>query len=278
MPENLDSKTVAGFGYEWTRFDQAPVIETGELERLFQEYFKIFPWSELPDTAVGFDLGCGTGRWARFVAPRAGRLHCIDASPRAISVATRNLREFSNCFMHLASVDSMPLEDNSMDFGYSLGVLHHLPDTAAGIRSCVAKLKHGAPFLLYLYYAFDNSPTWFRLLWRVSDLFRRGVSRSPHWARSSISELIAAFVYFPLARFSRVLEKRGFNVRNIPLSYYRHRSYYVMRTDALDRFGTRLERRFTSRQIRDMMTHAGLERISFSDSPPYWCAVGFKAS
>jgi hypothetical protein len=49
-----------------------------------------------------------------------------------------------------------------------------------------------------------------------------------------------------------------------------------MRTDALDRFGTRLERRFTADQIKDMMEKAGLNRIKFSDSAPYWCAVGYK--
>ena len=51
-----------------------------------------------------------------------------------------------------------------------------------------------------------------------------------------------------------------------------------MRTDALDRFGTRLEKRFTQKQIREMITGAGLENIVFSKSEPYWCAVGYKAS
>jgi hypothetical protein len=45
-----------------------------------------------------------------------------------------------------------------MDFGYSLGVLHHLPDPRAGLAACVTKLKPGAPMLVYIYYAFDNRP------------------------------------------------------------------------------------------------------------------------
>jgi hypothetical protein len=49
-----------------------------------------------------------------------------------------------------------------------------------------------------------------------------------------------------------------------------------MRTDALDRFGTPLEQRFTRAQITKMMTAAGLENIRFSDGFPFWCAVGFK--
>jgi len=49
-----------------------------------------------------------------------------------------------------------------------------------------------------------------------------------------------------------------------------------MRTDALDRFGTRLEQRFTKKQIIKMMKNSGLEDISFSEENPYWVAVGFK--
>lgn len=62
----------------------------------------------------------------------------------------------------------------------------------------------------------------------------------------------------------------------LPLGFYRHLSFYTMRTDALDRFGTRLEQRFTRKQIQSMMESAGLINIRFSDDAPYWCAVGIR--
>jgi ubiquinone/menaquinone biosynthesis C-methylase UbiE len=269
---NVDRSVIEGFGQEWTKFDQREVAQ-GELRAMFEAYFAIFPWAELPVDATGFDLGCGSGRWARFVAPRVARLHCTDASPAALEVARRNLNEYSNCTFHCASVDDIPLPDNSADFGYSLGVLHHVPDTQQGLLDCVRKLKSGAPFLLYLYYAFDNRPWWFRMMWRISDIARQLLCRLPFAIRSVFCDLIAAAVYWPLARFSAALERLGMNVSHFPLSAYRHRSYYAMRTDALDRFGTRLERRFTREQMRQMMEQAGLERITFSDSI-FWCAVG----
>src|SRR5690606_14689030 len=128
----------------------------------FARYFAIFPWDDLPANAEGFDLACGSGRWARVVAPRVRRLHCIDASERALAVAARNLRDVNNCEFDHATVDRIPLADASADFGYSLGVLHHVPEPAAAIRACVRKLKPGAPLLLYLYYALENRPKWFR--------------------------------------------------------------------------------------------------------------------
>jgi SAM-dependent methyltransferase len=173
-------------------------------------------------------------------------------------------------------VDAIPLDDNSMDFGYSLGVLHHVPDTLSGLKSCVQKLKPGAPFLLYLYYAFDNKPSWYRALWKASEIGRGAISHAPHGARDAVCTALAASVYFPLARGAKLLEKAGRNVENLPLSIYRDRSFYTMRTDARDRFGTQLEQRFTRAEIQEMMEKAGLENIRFSDSVPYWCAVGTK--
>ncbi len=273
---NADTKTVEGFGREWSRFDQSG-LSSDEARAVFDQYFHLFPWSTLPPDAAGFDLGCGSGRWAKLVAPRVGTLHCIDASAQALDVAKRTLAVVSNAVFHHASVADIPLADGSMDFGYSLGVLHHIPDTAAGLKSCVSKLKPGAPFLTYLYYAFDNRPAWFRALWKVSDAGRRLVSRAPAPIPALVSDAVAASVYAPLACTAGILESLGVNVEAFPLSSYRHRSFYTMRTDALDRFGTQLEHRFTAEQIRTMMRDAGLRDVIVGDGFPYWCAVGRRA-
>jgi ubiquinone/menaquinone biosynthesis C-methylase UbiE len=268
---------VNGFGDEWTRYDQSELNEK-ELQDLFQAYFGIFPWEDLPPGAVGFDMGCGSGRWARLVAPRIGKLLCIDASHQALSVARRNLQTFDNCELVLGSFEALPLADGSMDFGYCLGVLHHVPDPQAGIEACVQKLKPGAPFLVYMYYAFDNRPPWFRALWRLTDLGRRGISRLPTHYRHYFTLPIALLIYLPLARFAAVLEAFHFKVDNLPLAAYRRRSFYTMKTDALDRFGTVLEKRFTAGQIEQMLHHAGLRHVTVSSTAPYWCCIGWKES
>jgi SAM-dependent methyltransferase len=274
---NADKAVIDGFGDEWSRFDQSE-LSARELGDLFDLYFGIFPWDRLPKEARGFDLGCGSGRWARQVAPRVGKLTCIDASREALEVARKNLAEAPHCELVQASVDEIPLADGSQDFGYSLGVLHHVPDTARGLKACVDKLKPGAPFLLYLYYFFDDRPRWFRGVWKASDLMRQGISRMPHSMRYLSSQVMALAAYYPLARIAWLAEKAGFkHVDSIPLAFYRNRSFYTMRTDALDKFGTRLEQRFTRPQIQAMMEKAGLTGIVFSERPPYWVALGYKA-
>lgn len=276
MTRNIDIETVRGFGDEWTRFDQRDVPRQ-EMAEMFSMYFDIFPFSEASRGWEGFDAGCGSGRWAALVAPRVRTLHLVDASDEALAVARQNLAGMPNCDFACASIDDMALADGSQDFGYSLGVLHHVPDTAAAIASCVRKLKPGAPFLVYLYYAFDNRPWWFAYLWRTSDALRQVIARLPHGLRYAVSQLLAAIVYWPLARAAAAGERAGFDVSAWPLAFYAHRSFVVMRNDSLDRFGTRLERRFTRAQIARMMTAAGLERIAFSDHAPFWCAIGYRS-
>jgi ubiquinone/menaquinone biosynthesis C-methylase UbiE len=272
---NIDHATVADFGDEWTRFDQRN-LPAAELDALFDQYFKVFPWESISHDAEGFDMGCGSGRWAARIAKRVGVLHCVDASEEALVVARRNLSHLDNCVFHHASVDSLPLKDASMDFGCSLGVLHHVPDTAAGIEACVRKLKPGAPFLLYLYYDFEGRPRWFRLLWRATDLARRRISRLPRRAKVMVTTVIASLVYLPAARLAKGLHRLGRSTAGMPLAQYKDLSFYTMRTDALDRFGTRLEKRFSRKQIDEMMRAAGLTDVRFSESVPFWCAVGYR--
>jgi ubiquinone/menaquinone biosynthesis C-methylase UbiE len=278
LDDNVDPQVARGFGEEWSTFrqDEDHLSEQQRLS-IFDDYFRIFPWQRLPPGGgIGIDVGCGTGRWSMLVAPRVAHLHVLDASPEALSVARQNLRSAANVSFHAASVADMPLPNASLDFAYSLGVLHHVPDTTAAITAIAGKLKPGAPFLVYLYYALDNRPAWYRALWRASNAGRLVISRLPHQLRFVISQIIAVLVYWPLARAARLLSRLGRSPRALPLSYYADKSFYVMRTDAYDRFCTRLEKRFTRPEIEAMLKHAGFVDIGFSDSEPFWCAVGIK--
>lgn len=277
MDSNLDSKTVDGFGSEWKKYDQSKLPDE-EHSLLFGNYFSIFPWHLVDEKSIGFDMGCGSGRWAKLVAPHVGTLFCVDPSD-AIYVAEKNLQKQPNCIFFKRSVGDYIADDNSMDFGYSLGVLHHVPDIERGLRDCVKLLKVGAPFLLYLYYSFDNQSRFYKVLWYTSNILRLIIARLPDPLKSWTCLLIAAVVYLPLARLSLILEKVRFSqsmVNKIPLNFYRKLSFYTMKTDALDRFGTRLEKRFSKGEIFTLMKNAGLDQIKFSGKAPYWCAVGIK--
>lgn len=277
--KNLDEPTVEGFGEEWAHFDQSKLTDT-EREKIFQDYFGLFPWHLLPASgAVGLDAGCGSGRWGQIVASKVKKLYLLDASLKALSVARNNLSNYSNVtFIHKPIEEDM-LPEASLDFAYSLGVLHHLPDPQLALSAIAKTLKPGAPLLVYLYYDFDNRPFYYKWLWKISDMFRWLICRSPFSIRLFFCNVIAGIIYWPFARMSLVLERLlGKTPVHWPLEYYKNESFYTMRTDALDRFGTRLETRFSKNKIQNLLEKAGFEKIVFSEAPPYWCAVGLKCT
>ena len=271
---NIDEATARAFDDKWG----ASYGGTANPERtreVFDAYFSMFPFEELVE-AEGFELGCGNGRHAAIISNLVGRLHCIDPSPNGLTVARARMPGRRHVEYHLADVDNIPLPDDSQDFGYSMGVLHHIPNTEAALASCVAKLKPGAPFLLYLYYDFENRPLWFRAIWRTSDIGRRFISNLPFRVRKAACDAIAITVYWPLARTSGLLARAGIDVEGLPLSSYRTARLGNMRMAALDRLGTRLEQRFSRASIIGMMERCGLTNIR-TKGPPYWVAIGRKA-
>ncbi len=274
--KNVDVATVEGFGDEWSRMPQDTVSDA-EVQRSFELYFGVFPWSALPTEARGCDFGCGSGRWAAKVAPKVGHLTVLDASEEALEVAKTNLADHPNVKPVHASVSDTPFATASLDFAYSLGVLHHVPDTDAAVAEIARVLKPGAPFLVYLYYAFDNRAPWFRALWQLSDVGRKRISRLPHGPRYAVSQAIAGLVYWPLARAGGALKRVGALPESWPLKFYVNHSFYVMRTDALDRFGTQLEKRYTKEECIALLERHGFKDVRVSTEMPYWTLCGIRA-
>jgi hypothetical protein len=112
----------------------------------------------------------------------------------------------------------------------------------------------------------------FEVFGKISELFRRFISWMPFFLRYAPSQAIALLIYWPLARAAKYLPVPN----SWLLKFYADRSFYFIRTEALDRFGTKLEKRFTKQQIEVMLKAAGLEDIRFSDSDPYWACAACK--
>ena len=93
-----------------------------------------------------------------------------------------------------------------------------------------------------------------------------------------VCDILAIFIYLPAVLLSKIVSSLfgKIAIKNLPLSFYYDKSWNVIRNDALDRFGTPLEQRFSKAEIKMMMESAGLTDIIFSEVKPYWHAVGRK--
>jgi SAM-dependent methyltransferase len=272
---NVDMETVNSFGAEWEAFHE---FGESDIKQIGSDYFDIVDERHISKKTVALDVGCGSGRWSKFLAPKVGFIEAIDPS-EAVFSALKLTKNIPNLRITRAGVDSIPFPDDSFDFVFSLGVLHHIPDTAAAMKSCVRKLKPGGHFLVYLYYSLDNRSAAFKAIFRMTNGVRKVICRMPTGMKNATCNVIGGVVYWPLARFSNLMRKMGSRsaYKKIPLSWYGDKSFYIMRNDALDRFGTPLEQRFSKVQIERMMKDCGLTDIIFSPNEPYWHAIGRKA-
>jgi SAM-dependent methyltransferase len=269
---NIDAGVVASFGEEWSKFH---AFTKAEIDNIGDMYFDILNENIVNKNTYAIDIGCGTGRWSKYLADKVGFIEAVDPS-KAIFSADRLLAQNDNVRLSMASTDNLPFADETFDFGMSIGVLHHIPNTQKAMSDSVQKIKIGGYFYTYLYYDLENKGIFFKFLLGLATALRFVVSRLPAGIKKFVCDVIAVCIYMPFVLLGRFLKKIGLKkvAEALPLSVYQNQTFFIVRNDALDRFGTTLEQRFSRTEIRTMMQVAGLDDIVIADTLPYWHAIG----
>lgn len=271
--ENLDQGVIDGFGHEWAAFDYTETETADALDVQFAAYCATIDLAQFdPLTSVAADFGAGSGRWSSRLAPFFSLVYALEPSNGANKVLRNKFIGDSQIVVlqETVGVNSIPVA--SLDLAMSLGVLHHIPDTGLAVRDVSRSIKPGGYFLCYLYYNLENKPMYYRLIFRASNFVRGIISKLPQPVKRFVAKIIAALIYWPLARLSKVLEKLGCNTSNLPLHHYANMPFVMLANDALDRFGTSLEQRFSKAEITEMLRAADfdLTTLKFSDTEPFW--------
>ena len=271
--ENLDQNVIDGFGHEWAAFNYTETETAEALDAQFAAYCAPLDLSQFdPETSVAGDFGAGSGRWSSRLAPYFSLVYALEPSGGAMTVLRKKFMADPKIVVLQETVGVNSIPAASLDLAMSLGVLHHIPDTALAIKDVARSIKPRGVFLCYLYYNLENKPGYYRLIFKGVNLVRRVISSLPQPAKRVSATIIAALVYWPLARLSKVLNKSGRNTSNLPLHHYAEMPFVMLANDALDRFGTSLEQRFSKAEIMQMLGAASfdLTTLKFSDLEPFW--------
>ena len=86
-----------------------------------------------PDWVVA-DLGCGTGNAAELLAPCVERVIAVDESEPMLRAAGQRLDDAANVECRRGELESLPLDDASVDAVVCLLVLHHVGDPGVAVR------------------------------------------------------------------------------------------------------------------------------------------------
>ncbi len=271
--ENLDQGVIDSFGHEWATFDYGEAETTEALNAQFDAYCAPIDLSKFdPKNSIAGDFGAGSGRWASRLVPYFSLVYALEPSDGASKVLKKKFSDEAKIVVLQETVgaNSIPLE--SLDLAMSLGVLHHIPDTGLAIKDVSLRIKPGGMFLCYLYYNLENKPFFYKLIFKAVNAVRKIISLLPQRIKRIVCSSIAAIIYWPLARFSKIINKIGMNTSNIPLHHYADMPFVMLANDALDRFGTSLEQRFSKAEITEMLNSAGFDisTLRFSESEPFW--------
>ena len=139
------------FGFQWKRFARTQLDSANGTTRSRDTFVEKTGWSlaELKGKRI-LDVGCGMGRFAEIAADAGAEVYGVDLS-RAVEAAYAHLGSRPNVRIFQADVMSLPFEPASFDFIYSIGVLHHTPDTRAAFLRLPALLKPGGAITIWVY-------------------------------------------------------------------------------------------------------------------------------
>jgi SAM-dependent methyltransferase len=150
---------------------------------------------------VVLDAGVGAGRYAEVMARWGAEVVGVDLT-RAVDAAAENLSQEPTAHLVQADIFALPFRDGTFDLTYSIGVLHHTPDTAGAFRRVAATVKKGGYLAVYVYFAGG-------LARYVSDFLRTITTRLPRpivYYASTIAIPLHAVHQLPLVgRLSQIL-------------------------------------------------------------------------
>ena len=272
--ENISDLVVRDFGLEWMKFKD---YSDKDIRSFAIMYFDILDDTIINKNTYALDIGCGTGRWTKYLSDRIGFIEAIDPSS-AVVAADHLLRDVDNVRISKASVETIPFDDETFDFVMSIGVLHHIPDTQKAMIDCVKKVKRGGFFYVYLYHNLDGAGRLTKMIFRCSETLRNYVSKLPPMTKKFACNFLAVTTYLPFVFAGKLLRFFGLDgiAKRLPLSDYQNKSFFIIRNDALDKYGTTLEQRFSRDEVITLMRNSGLGDIVVSPSSPYYHAIGKK--
>jgi SAM-dependent methyltransferase len=170
------------FGFQWKRFARTQLDSANGTPQSRDTFVEKTGW-RLDDLrgATVLDAGCGMGRFAEICANAGADVHAIDLSV-AVEAAYANLSSRSNVSIYQADIMNLPFANGSFDRIYSLGVLHHTPDTHAAFARLVPLLKPGGTITIWVY-------STELLVWRGGEVLRRFTPRLSQQTLLKLSRL-----------------------------------------------------------------------------------------
>jgi SAM-dependent methyltransferase len=263
----LHRRTQQSFGYQWTVF--------GEMSDQFHDDFLNYIAPVSPDFFVGkrgLDAGCGFGRHLYYAVQFGAQMIGLDFS-RAIVRAKEIAGELERVQFVQGEIQRPPIRPRSLDFAYSIGVLHHTPDPEGAFRALLPLVRPGGSIFIWVY---SKSR-------KLTNTLLEAVRRVSSWLPLSVTRvlsLIGALVdwcgfILPYRLTRRVLGPSIDRFVWPRIKLYARYPFQVVYADWFDRLSAPIRFYYDDTDLAGWATRAGLVNVQISPTGLYgWRLYG----
>jgi len=160
------------FSFQWNRFSHIQLDSfnnTKESEQTFLEKTG-FRLAELKGKLI-LDAGVGAGRFSDVASAFGAEVIGVDLS-LSVEASYKSIGSRPNVHIVQADIFHLPFKEQIFDFIFSIGVLHHTPNTKEAFLALVPHLKTGGEIAIWVY----DSYTPFK---KITDGIRKISTRLP---------------------------------------------------------------------------------------------------
>jgi len=253
----------SSFGRQWNWFRTVQLDSSNGTRQSENALTAATGWTEQDYAGrLVLDAGVGAGRFAEVVAKKGGEVVGVDLTA-AVDAAYQNLGTDPKVHLVQADIFALPFRTDTFDLAYSIGVLHHTPDTAAAFERVAATVKKGGGFAVYLYAAYGS---WYR----GSDVLRKLLTtRLPPSVMLALSALaIPAYYVYRVPVLGKVFQAL------MPISM--HRDWRWRWLDTFDWYTPTYQWKHWYPEVYRWFRANGFLDVEIFDSP--LCMRGVKTS
>lgn len=272
VPRFVPNDNYAGsFGLQWNKFEKTQIDSRVQTNRSRTRFLEETLWdSELLNNKLVLDAGCGAGRFSEIALELGSRLIAVDFSS-AVDTAQKNLKSEKKLVVQ-ADLSNLPIQSNSMDYIYCIGVLQHTKNPETIVKELVRCLKLDGELTLTFY----EDSSWHVKLYSKY-LVRPITKRIP--PKLLLKILVkTSFIWFPLSSWLFKLPQPLSRIFRflIPIANYVEYEY-KSRQDALneaildtfDMLSPAYDRPIKKSTILKWIASSGVEMLQISHQPRF---------
>ena len=259
-------RTIEDFGDQWTHY----IANDGYYgsPNLFADIIEPLLTSKELIGKSAADIGSGTGRIVRMLL-NAGASKVLAIEPsRAIDVLRANIAEFGGRVECINAPGQNIPATADLDYVFSIGVLHHIPDPNPVVAAAFAALKPGGKMLIWLYGKEGNG-----LYLALVKPFRAFTKIVPH----TLLTITVWALYLPLLFYINACAILPLPMRDYMRGHLGRMSSKNIRLTVYDQLNPSFAKYYTQTEARNLLDTQGFKEIHLHHRHGYsWTVIGTK--